>query len=72
MSFKDVKKNLRGGSLTSRLLTGMDAGLLTTSISSSKCTMVMGSAVTGTSCLQRKPKARLIEHSTHVLERVFC
>lgn len=34
-------------------LTGMEAGLLTTTTSSSMCTMAMGSAVTGTSCLQQ-------------------
>lgn len=39
-------------------LTGMEAGLLTTTTSSSMCITVIGSEVTGTSCLQhtnRKP-----------------
>ena len=34
-------------------LTGMDAGLLTTTTSPSMCTMEMDSDVTGTSCLQQ-------------------
>lgn len=33
-------------------LTGIEAGLLTTTMSSSICTRVMGWLVTGTSCLQ--------------------
>lgn len=34
-------------------LTGIEAGLLTTTMSSSICTRVIGWLVTGTSCLQR-------------------
>lgn len=34
-------------------LTGIDAGLLTTTMSSSMCTIVIGWLVTGTSCLEK-------------------
>lgn len=45
-------------------LTGIEAGLLTTTTSSSMWTMVIGSAVTGTSCLQHK-------HATNTPKYLF-
>lgn len=39
----------------------MLAGLLTTTMSSSMCTIVMGSLVTGTSCLKHIARASLIK-----------
>lgn len=40
-------------------LTGMEAGLLTTTTSSSMCITVIGSEVTGTSCLQHTNRNQL-------------
>lgn len=49
-------------------LTGMEAGLLTTTMSSSMCTTVIGWQVTGTSCLQSNgqlTKTQVLGHSTY-------
>ena len=49
-------------------LTGMEAGLLTTTMSSSMWTMVIGSEVTGTSCLKQTNNAELTR--SHTLQEV--
>jgi hypothetical protein len=49
-------------------LTGMEAGLLTTTMSSSMWTMVIGSEVTGTSCLKQTNNAQLTQ--SHTLQEV--
>jgi len=58
-------------------LTGMEAGLLTTTTSSSMCITVIGSEVTGTSCLQHTNRNqlnvalfRLRLHASHT--RTWC
>lgn len=58
-------------------LTGMEAGLLTTTTSSSMCITVIGSEVTGTSCLQHTNRNQLnvalfrlrlqVSHNTYVV-----
>jgi len=49
-------------------LTGMEAGLLTTTMSSSMWTMVIGSEVTGTSCLEQTNNAELTR--SHTLQEI--
>lgn len=63
----DVKRHIESKKGVSVPLTGMEAGLLTTTTSSSMWTMVIGSAVTGTSCLEntRENNSCFANSTTH-------